>query len=285
MSNTVAAHAHTPMGENRRRGGPGNGLTILSHSQKGQLEDCPRQWWLQRVARDQYGDKLKPLTAAWFDQGTAEHHALQYWELSGRTADAVQLFYDEFDRLIAQHLASHPWESEWVRGGRGKTRQADIDKRREVGAEQVARYVEWAPLQPFRVWTLPDGEPALEVGFKVMLGSVTVIGYIDAVWEWTDTGRIEPVDYKSGSKEPATDEQLGLYARVLEALFGITITHGRFMMLKDWDYRERDLSMYTREHLTELYAEAERVKLSGDYPAKPGSCFTCMMKKHCSDAV
>jgi putative RecB family exonuclease len=255
---------------------------ILSHSQQKQFNDCSWQFYLQRKARDEFGNRLKPLTAAWFDHGTAVHKAQELW-LKDPSINAVQVFKDEYDKLITDHLNSHPWESEWIRGGR-KSRESDVLDRRRIGAEQVARFVEWWPEQPVRIWTLPDGSPALEVEFLARLGNVWVRGFIDAVWEW-DTGEIDVVDWKTGTKKPEDEEQLGLYRLAIEELLGVRVNVGRYFMLRTWKYEPVDLSRFTREHLTEIYSQAEAGIRGRLYVAKPGSgCFTCTMKKHCAFA-
>jgi putative RecB family exonuclease len=261
-------------------------LAVLSHSQRNQLQDCPWGWYLARRARDGHGQRLKPLTAAWFDQGTAVHEALEFWEASGRTIDAVAAFHAAYKRMVYEHLDSHPEEHEWIRGGRNpKSRKQDILDRAVMGADQVAKYVAWAVEQPFKVWQLPSGEPAIEVEFRLRLGEVYVRGFIDVIWEWQTDLSVDVTDYKTGSKEPSDDEQLGLYRLAVEELIGADVAGGRYMMLRSWKHERRDLSKYTREYLTELYANAEQTIQGEVYVAKPGSgCFTCTMKRHCDQA-
>jgi len=246
-----------------------------------QYSNCPYSFYLQRIARDENGERLKQLTAGWFLHGTAVHAALEAWERSGRTINAVAYFYAEYDGLIAEQMLTHPEPWEWLRGGRGKTREADIAQRRKQGAEQVAKYVAWAPLQPFQVWTLPDGNPALEVPFTVRLGDVEVIGFIDAIWQWLGSDELEPVDYKTGSQPPEDALQLGLYSLAIQRAFSEDSRHGRYFMLRDWQHEQLDLTQYTGEALTEMYATAAAGIQAGEFPAKPGSCFTCTVKRHC----
>src|SRR5690606_10560801 len=185
----------------------------MSYSQLSQLKQCGYSFYLQRIAKDQNGNRLQMATAAWFMQGTAEHHAIEMWERSGRTIDAVAEFTAEYDRSIAAAMQTHPDEYLWLRGGR-KGRDQDIAERRAIGIQQVARYVEWAPTQPWRIWTDPAGVPALELSFSIRLGDVEVIGFIDAIWEHED-GRLEPVDWKTGSQKPKAPDQLDLYGTVI----------------------------------------------------------------------
>jgi putative RecB family exonuclease len=257
-------------------------LRVMSHSQMQQYEDCPYQWWLQREARDDQGQRLRPMTAAWFHHGTAVHEVAEYGFKHGWNFDVRAAFYTVYDRLIAEYRRRNPYQSEWLRGGR-KGRDEDIAQRRELGADQAVRLAEWAPNQPWSIWRLPTGVAALEVGFLLRLGDVMVRGYIDAVWQWND-GSVDVVDWKTGTKTPSTDDQLGLYKLALEELCGAEVRAGRYMMLRDWTAEERDLSAYTRESLTAKYAAAAAGIEARMFPAQPGGCFTCTMKKHCDFA-
>src|SRR5690606_41284538 len=68
-------------------------------------------------------------------------------------------------------------------------------------------YTQFAKESEFEVWKLPDGSPAIEVPFEIQLGGVTVVGYIDVVWQWPD-GSIEPVDYKTGTRSEEHTSEL-----------------------------------------------------------------------------
>lgn len=262
-------------------------LPLLSHSQRKTFEDCPYQWYLQKKARDEYGNRLKPLTAGWFHHGTAVHAALEQWELSNREIDAVAVYYREYDSTIERYLESHPYESEWLRGGR-KSRSDDVLQRRELGAEQVRWFVEWAPRQDWRPWRLPDpydaqGPVAAEVEFRAQLGGVMVRGIADAAWELPD-GRVVVVDYKTGTRPPDDDEQLGLYALALSELCGAVVAGAGYLMMREKRLVPADLTRYTRQWLTDAYASTEKGIAAGKFPARPGGCFTCTMKKHCEYA-
>jgi len=244
-----------------------------------QYTNCGKSFELSRVKG------LPALTAAWFTQGTAEHTALEDWERSDRVINPVERFFSEYDTGISEQLEAHPDEHDWLRGGR-KSRERDIAERRERGAEQVAAYTAWAERQPWRVWKLPDESLALEVPFTVDLGGgQQVTGYIDAVWEW-ESGAVEPVDYKSGTKKPEHPRQLGIYRVALMETFGLTVTHGRFVMLKDLSCSPVDVRRYDKAYLAELYGAAKRGIAAGVFLPRPSNgCFTCTVKPHCREAV
>lgn len=256
-------------------------VPVLSHSQMQTFADCPYQWYLQRVRR------VKQLTAAWFHHGTAVHEAIEAWTLSDRSIDAVERFYREYDDIIERHMSTHPSETEWLRGGR-KTRNEDISQRRELGAEQVRWYTRWAREQPWRSWRLPDpysdpGPYAAEVSFLVRYGRVAVRGIADDVWEYPD-GRLVVVDYKTGTRTPESDAQLGLYAVALSDIFGVKIDSAGYLMVRDKKLVPADLSRYDRAWMADTYGRTVDLMRAGEYPARPGSCYTCTVKRHCEFA-
>lgn len=252
--------------------------TCRSHSALEQYSNCGRSFQLSRV------DGVPALQAAWFAQGTEEHNTLEDWERSGRTIDPVARYLSRYDDSITALLESYPDQADWLRGGR-KSLETDIAERRERGAAQLDAYVKWAVNQPWRVWSLPDGNPALEVPFRVDLDGHPVRGFIDTIWEW-ETGVIEPVDYKTGSKKPETPRQLGIYRVAMQEAFGFDVSHGRYMMLKDLKCEPVDVRRYDKAYLTELFKSAQRGIDAGVFLPRPSnSCFTCTVKRHCREAV
>jgi DNA helicase-2/ATP-dependent DNA helicase PcrA len=68
-----------------------------------------------------------------------------------------------------------------------------------------------------RVARLPSGEPMIELPFALRRGQTIIRGRIDAVYE-TDDGGLEIVDFKTGGRFSATeDDQLDLYAQAMAA--------------------------------------------------------------------
>lgn len=246
-----------------------------SNSQLETYSNCSYAWYLSKVKR------VKPMTAAWFMHGTAVHTALEKWEESGRQIDPVPVFETEYKRIIREELVEFPDESEWIRGGR-KSRQTDILERLDKGKAQIKAWMDFAYEQPWCIWTLPDGNPALEVGFELELAGQIVVGYIDAIIQDAETGEVMVVDWKSGSKAPESDRQLGLYRLAVKELFGLDVARGGYGMLKDASIRWHDLSRYRREVLEADYGGLLRGIEAGSFIKRPGQgCFVCTVKKHC----
>ena len=247
----------------------------LSVSQIGTLKQCAYSWKLSKI------DKVPQLTAAWFMHGTACHTAIELWERAGRSKDIVDLFDAAYTEEIAAARKTHPELNMWMRGGR-KTTLEDIESRRIKGRKQVSDYAEWAVTQDWRVWTLPDGSPALEVPFWLGVGGEgdIMVGFVDAIWEYPD-GTLEVVDYKSGTKYPDSDLQLGVYKVAIREIFGELAETGRYLMLDKLPSKTVDLSGHSMSTVEDEVRHFTDTVRSGVFPADTKSCFTCTVKTSC----
>lgn len=249
-----------------------------SYSQLDQYGKCGKAWQLQRL------EKRPERPAAWSMQGTAVHHAVELWERSGRATDAVADCVSEYDRLIATASEVEPDLSRWMRGGR-KSTDMDIAERRDRAAEQTAWYVQYAQGEPWNVWELPDGTPAVEVSLQATLGGTPVMAVVDAILEWPN-GLLTVRDFKTGTQAP-TPRQLGLYAVMARECLGIPVAEGDYLMMaKRSSSGFPDLSTYTKEYFDGLFSQLTAGIDAGVFLPNPGShCFTCGVKDHCPEAA
>lgn len=230
--------------------------------------------------RIKYIDRTAGRPAAWFVGGTAFHTSAEVWEARRREIDPVPIFYEAYDQGISRLKEREPDLSRWLVGGRS-TAEKDIERRREAGAEQVRSYVAEAMSAPWKIWTLPTGEPAVEVAYRVEVAGLLLVGFIDAILEWPG-GVLTVRDYKTGSKIPSP-RQLGLYRMAMRETLGEEIDHGDF-----WSARKGasegliDLRRYTHEYLTGLFgALARGIGQKVFLPNPQDGCFTCDVKDHC----
>jgi hypothetical protein len=243
---------------------------------------CGESYRLERVAR-------APQTpAAWTLQGTAVHAAVEFYERSLRTAtlaDVVAHFYSAWDTGLMWMQKAEPDMSRWLTGTPKTKGDADAARRRQRGAEQVAAYIGYAQASPFDIWQTPDGAPAVELEFRVVLGGVEVLGYIDQVLEAPD-GSLWVRDVKTGTKLPESPLQLGVYAEALEQKYGVRPAQGDFFMCKNnAPTRPHDLSGFTSARLGRWFARVDRAIKAGVFIPNPGeSCRTCSVSRWC-DAV
>jgi RecB family exonuclease len=171
------------------------------------------------------------------------------------------------------------------RTGTPKTKGGvDATRRRQRGAEQVAAYIGYRRGDPFEIWESPDG-PAVELEFRVELGGVEVLGYIDQVLEAPD-GSLRVRDIKTGTKLPESAFQLGVYAEAVEQMYGVRPAFGDFFMCKNNAPTSAfDLRAYTTERLGRWFARLDRAVSVGAFIPNPGdACRTCGVARFC-DAV
>ena len=268
----------------------GTGLGHRSVSQVGSFAQCAEAYRLSRVAR------VPSKPAAWFNHGTAYHFAIEEYENSGRKLSKellTSLFTDLYREEINKLKERWPDEKDWLTGGNKKGFK-DIEDREVIGVWQVHDYVDFAEAHKddWRILPLGNGLLATEVKFTIELGGVSVNGYIDQIREWRD-GSLEVADLKTGSREPASSMQLGVYAQValqntgkLPAT-GVFVKAGRPATAKvdakpTKDIR-RTLDEWTPEFLGSMFKDMDRMDKLGLFLPNPqdGCERTCTVAEYC----
>jgi len=259
-------------------------------SQVGSFAQCAEAYRLSRVAR------VPSKPAAWFNHGTAYHFAIEEYENSGRKLSKellTSLFTDLYREEINKLKERWPDEKDWLTGGNKKGFK-DIEDREVIGVWQVHDYVDFAEAHKddWRILPLGNGLLATEVKFTIELGGVSVNGYIDQIREWRD-GSLEVADLKTGSREPASSMQLGVYAQValqntgkLPAT-GVFVKAGRPATAKvdakpTKDIR-RTLDEWTPEFLGSMFKDMDRMDKLGLFLPNPqdGCERTCTVAEYC----
>lgn len=257
-----------------------------SVSQLSTYTQCSEQFRLQRIAR------APERPAAWLCHGSAFHLAIEEWECSGRQMPleaAQDLYREDYDRRIAEALEKEPDYTRWMTGGNAKG-ETDIEKRRVTGADQVAMYVSYAEAHADLWRILPAGPRgyACELEFNIEFAGVKVLGFIDQLREYRD-GRVVPIDLKSGSREPASSFQLGVYAHAIEQNLGTRPVSGAFFMprlRRDGSLKGdiwHGLEVWSTEMLDRMFSDFDKAERAGIYLPNPGdSCRTCSVADYCS---
>lgn len=197
-----------------------------SVSQHNTYERCPWAYKLQRI------DRVWQRPASWLSQGLGVHVAMEKWELSDRKLtrdELVEIYREEFARSIEEQAETTPNLQFWFGSG-PYPGPVDIERRWEVGENQLLSLVDWCEAHPDqKTWTTPDGEKAIELEFNVELGGVPVKGFIDQIVE-TEDGLIVR-DIKTGAK-PGDIFQLATYAEAVRLIYGVTPYAGDYLMGK-----------------------------------------------------
>lgn len=256
-------------------------VEVQPHRSVSQLKTyakCSEQYRLEKIAR------VKSPPAAWTVRGTAMHKAIEVWELSGRTADAVAVYYEEYDRGIAEARQEYPDISKWPRPLSWGA-ETTIEKYREKAADAVRAYVAEAtsPDCQWSIAELPDGSAAIEVPFRIQFGSVEVIGYIDQIRYWRN-GAYSVCDLKAGAGEDG-GIQLGTYKVVGSELLGFDIRYGEYWSgKKGGSAGILDLSRFTREFLTRQFEALDRgIRAEVFLPSPSDGCKMCGVKEFCRE--
>ncbi|QXN73050.1 Cas4 exonuclease [Mycobacterium phage Phillis] len=295
-----------------------------SVSQYNQYNKCPQSYKLARI------DKVWQRPAAWLMQGTAFHATVEVvardvikGQLEGGSGpsydseitrgDARTVFTREYDKDISAATRETPNVQFWSRSG-PYVGKVDIERRYDLGLEQLERWFEYMDANPDeKIWTLPNGEPALEVEFNIELGMdpscpvhahqlkdedcdcgvgpVKVKGFIDAIVERPD-GSLRIRDWKTGNT-PGDDFQLGVYRVAIFLMFGVWIDTGDYWMAgkkgvkKGKPTKPYDLLDWDVDTVTEKFLELEANIRAEKFEAapEPSKCQFCDVSASCSFAM
>jgi putative RecB family exonuclease len=251
-----------------------------SVSQLAKYASCSEQYRLS------YVDKVLDFSpAAWLAQGTAFHLAVEGWEQAGRSElfDICQAYVVAYDAEIAAFRSRQPDLTRWSHSPRSKV-EDDIQSRRERGEQQVKSYQLYAESNNFMIKDIDDFTLAIEVPFEVEIGGVVIKGAIDQIL--VDPLGVEVRDLKTGNRE-ATYLQLGIYAFVVEKIFGWPVTRASYYYAKDSKIvtlSRKDLDRYSEEYLTSMFQSLETGIKEQVFIPNPGDgCLFCPVKDYCRE--
>jgi putative RecB family exonuclease len=260
-------------------------LPLRSVSQLNQYTRCPQAYKLGRI------DKVWARPAAWLPQGTAVHAVAEACEKRSAAGDpmsldeAKELFRSEYAAGINELCEVTPNFDWWFWSG-PYNGERDIERRFEIGLEQVEKFFEWRQSPGQHIFAACDGKPAIELEFAINLDGIMVRGFIDAVVV-DDDGELRVRDYKTGNS-PGDDFQLGVYSVAVEELYGAKPPRGDYFMVGKRGAKPRisgpyDLSRWTREAVSARFHEVEARIQAGDFEPdpEPGKCGFCDVNYYC----
>lgn len=242
--------------------------------------NCSEEYRLSYIVKK---NPYKP--AAWLAQGTAFHVAVEGWEDSGRDVgfDIGRTYQLAYDAEIESFKQRQPDLKVWLHAPRITT-EDDIKARRLRGIEQLKNYVQFAEDNPFGIKAIDDYTLGLEMPFEVEIGGILIKGAIDQIL--MDFDGVEVRDLKTGNRESAKI-QLGVYAFVVEKIFGWHVTKASYYYAKDnkvVTLSRQDLDRYDEVYLSELFQSLEKGIESNIFIPNPGShCTLCPVKDYCRE--
>lgn len=256
---------------------------VRSYSQLHTWHECPELFRLERIVR------VPVPQALWFPAGTTVHAVTEEHDRRVFAGDAglsegqiSRLWRERFTSEVAALREIEPDVTKWRMSKQGKSTEENLAWWNEHGPRLCHEYVKWRQANPrLKLWSLTDGEPAIELKMETHFGGVPFVGYIDRVFRDVDTGALLVVDIKSGSRMPETSLQMGTYGQAIDQEYGVPVWYGAF-----YDARKAclagpyPLDRWTADYLGELFADMDAKIAAGQFTPNIGRhCNWCIMRK------
>lgn len=169
----------------------------------------------------------------------------------------------------------------------GRATKANPNKEDEkfwqtTGPIWVENYIAWRKANPnWKIWTTPQGEPAVELGLTPIVAGVPIKMFIDRVFEVN--GQLVIVDLKTSQQVPTSTLQLGFYKLGLEQTFGVEVNWGNYYMSRGSNTVEMvDLSEYTYDKMEYLVEGFDKARKAGVFLPNTNNCqYRCGLTAHC----
>ena len=158
----------------------------------------------------------------------------------------------------------------------------DISYWQAQGPMWVEQYIAWRKQNPnWKIWTAPDGRPAIELELTPIVADVPVKMVIDRIFEVD--GQLVIVDLKTSKNTPTSTLQLGFYKLGLEETFDVKINWGNYYMSRGSNTVEMvDLSGYTYEKMEFLVKGFDKARKAGVFLPNTNACqYMCGLTAHC----
>lgn len=231
------------------------------------------------------------MPAVYLIGGTAFHRVSEDIDNEAMTdpEEVADLWHYYYEAGLAEAREKEPDESRWRRAGR-KTQalpnKEDVEFWRRAGSGWAIGYMEHRNADDaFPIFTMPNGDPAIEVGFTWQPSEEYVVrGAIDRILQ-APSGELVVCDLKTG-KAPYDATQLGTYALAVESLLGVRPTWGTYYLAREGALDKfRSLRRYTPEWVAHQYGVAHQMRKEGLYLANPGThCVACGVREGCPAA-
>lgn len=142
------------------------------------------------------------------------------------------LWQPAFDNAVATELMRSGIAAEnWRAGGRATKENPDKENGTwwaTNGFDMFKSFTEWWEANNnWHIWQTPQGDYGVELGLFSDFNGVPVRAYADLVC-YDQDGVLSVVDFKTGTYMPDSAMQLGLYATLIEHLFGVRPQHGYY---------------------------------------------------------
>ena len=266
------------------------GRPHLSYSSLTSWLDCGERFRLERVM------SAPQTNAWWFLGGDTVHRATEQADKENITDP--QAGAELFDAIWQVAISKLDPNETLKAGGRVSKQYPNKEDGQwwaDNGPRMVADWITWRVNKFNEGWQfLPienaDGniyhgvEVPVEFTYKAEIGSpVEIKGYIDRVMV-DPQGQVWVVDLKSGSREPASSLQLGIYSLGLAEMYGITAPLGAYYMTRTGDLgKTNSLAHYSRHVVGGWFSMAKTGIEAEVFIPKVGPfCGSCSVRQYCT---
>lgn len=140
----------------------------------------------------------------------------------------------------------------------------------------------WTANNDWYVWLTPTGERAVEIALFSDFNGVPVRAFADLIAYDAD-GILSVVDFKTGAHMPNNGMQLGMYATLVEVLFGVRPQRGYYYDARNATMvRAEGMERWTKpvfDHLFTKFAKAVEEEIF--LPSISMLCSSCSVNDYC----
>lgn len=257
------------------------GREHLSYSSMSSWLECGERFRLERVMSAPQSD------AWWFIGGDVTHKVSEQCDLTGiRDRDeASAMWSTAFESAVASITTPL---ADIKAGGRASKEWPNKENRdwwAANGPGFAANWVTWRNERFNEGWSFldVDGKPGIEVPFEVTFGDTLVKGYIDRLMV-DPHGQVWVVDLKTGSREPSSSLQLGVYALGMESQYGIGAPLGAYWMARSGNLgTTQSLQHYTSALVGNWFVKAKTaIEAEVFIPKVSPLCGSCSVRSFCA---
>ncbi len=177
------------------------------------------------------------------------------------------------------------------RATKANPNKEDVTFWQTAGPRWVEGYIAWRKTNPdWKIWTTPDGNPAIELALTPIVNDVPVKMIIDRVFEVN--GELVIVDLKTSQNTPTSSLQLGFYKLGLESTFGTDalggeIKWGTYYMSRGNNVSDMvDLSEYTYDKMEYLIMQFDAARKNAIFLPNTNSCqYMCGLTEYCQFSI
>jgi hypothetical protein len=193
--------------------------------------------------------------------------------------EATKLFNKEWESLTEGYDLTNARVG--GRATKAHPNKEDADFWVRTGPEWVKGYIEWRQNNPdWKIWTTPQGAPAIELGLTPEFAGVPVKMVIDRVFEVN--GELVVVDLKTSQQTPSSSLQLGFYKVGIEQVLGVEVKWGNYWMARQSGTGSMiDLSNYTLDTIEYLVKGFDKARKSEIFLPNLNNCNRCGLTEFC----